>query len=162
MIINDKAREDLLAEVNGLTDEALNKKPADDQWSIKQILEHLYLMEGGITKTIQKQLDSGNVHKVEDKPIELTVNRSKKVDAPEFSVPSNAFATLAEVKEKLNFTHETLRKFHEHANVEQLAKKSYPHPVFGEMNLSQWIPFIAYHEMRHTEQIREVKEKLGL
>lgn len=50
MLINDKAREDLYNEVDGLSDEILNKKPSDHEWSIKQILEHLYLMEGGIGK----------------------------------------------------------------------------------------------------------------
>lgn len=162
MKINDKAREELLAEVNELTDDELNTKPAEDQWSVKQILEHLYRMEGGITKTIQKQLAAGKLHEVDDKPIELTVDRSTKVQAPDFAVPSVEFATLTEVKEKLAHTHAALQKFAEQTTDEQLRTKSYPHPVFGEMNLKQWIPFIAYHEMRHTEQIREVKATLGL
>ncbi|PXW87084.1 hypothetical protein DFR56_106154 [Pseudogracilibacillus auburnensis] len=35
-----------------------------------------------------------------------------------------------------------------------------PHPGFNMLNLSQWISFIGWHERRHIEQIKEVKEKL--
>lgn len=162
MEINDKAREELLAEINELTDEKLNTKPAEDQWSIKQILEHLYLLEGVVTKTIKNQFTSGEPHHVDDKPVELIVDRSKKIQAPHFLVPSEELATLAEIKEKLSYTHAALRKFVDQTTEEQLITKSYPNPAFGELNLKQWIHFIAYHEMRHTEQIKEVKAALGL
>lgn len=31
-----------------------------------------------------------------------------------------------------------------------------PHPVFGDLNLYQWIVFVAAHEERHAGQIREM------
>ncbi|MBY0223587.1 DinB family protein [Sporosarcina aquimarina] len=162
MKINDQAREELWTQVGHLTDEDINRKPSDNEWSIKQVLEHLYLMESGVIKTIQAQLTSGEQKDVADKPIELTVNRSTKVQAPEFATATEESATLEELKAKLNATHSTLREFAESTSDAQLEEKSYPHPVFGEMNLKQWIPFIGYHELRHIDQIKEVKQKLGL
>lgn len=162
MKFNNQVRENLFVEVEHLTNEELNKKPSENEWSIKQVLEHLYLMEGAIAKTIQYQLSSGEDSAVGDKPIELSVNRSTKVQAPDFATPSDDFATLDELKEKLSQTHEALSAIAYNTPSDMLRAKSYPHPVFGDMNLSQWIPFTAYHEMRHTEQIKEVKEKLGL
>lgn len=160
MKINDEAREKLLNAVEGLTDEELNRKPSGDRWSIRQILEHLYLMEGGIAKTIQHQLAKDDGHKAPDKPIERTVDRSVKVEAPDFARPANDFVTLHELKEKLTQTHGLLSKIAETAPDELLEVKSFPHPVFGDMNLKQWIPFVGYHELRHINQIQEVKEAL--
>ncbi|APC47369.1 DinB family protein [Virgibacillus halodenitrificans] len=162
MQINEQARNELLSEVNGLTAEHLNQKPSKNEWSIKEILEHLYLMEGAITESIQKQLASPEINVVKEKPIELTVNRDTKVDAPSFAVPSEDYATLDELKEKLAYTHGNLEKLVENEDKMAMKNKAFPHPVFGDMSLDQWIPFIAYHEMRHTDQIKEVKKKLGI
>lgn len=160
--INNQAREELLAEVNNISDEDLNRKPSENRWSIKQVLEHLYLMEGAITKNIQGQLAEGEVVNAADRPIELSVDRSKKVNAPEFAQPSEAFVTLEELKQKLEATHKGLSELDDNSDKKLLLEKGFPHPVFGQMSLKQWIPFVGYHEKRHTEQIKEVKEVLGL
>ncbi len=160
--INNKAREELLTEVNGITDEDLNRKPAENGWSIKQILEHLYLMEGAITKNIRGQLAHGEVVNAADKPIELSVDRSRKVDAPEFAQPSESFASLEELKQKLEATHKGLAELAGTSDERMLKDKGFPHPVFGQMSLKQWIPFVGYHEKRHTEQVKEVKIDIGL
>src|SRR5699024_3953205 len=46
--INEEARTALLKEVQEVSDHYLNLQPADGGWSIKQILEHLYLMEHSV------------------------------------------------------------------------------------------------------------------
>lgn len=162
MKINDEAREKLLNATEGLTDEELNRKPAQDRWSIRQILEHLYLMEGGIAKTIQHELAEGDRHETPEKPIERTVDRSVKVEAPGFATPGNDDVSLQKLKEQLATSHELLRKIADTIPEEQLSAKSYPHPVFGDMSLKQWIPFVGYHELRHIEQLQETKEALNL
>ncbi|MDW0110566.1 DinB family protein [Sporosarcina aquimarina] len=160
MKVNDDAREKLLEEVAGLTDDEVNWKPSEDKWSVRQILEHLYLMEGGVAKTIQSQLGSGEHHSTSDKPIERTVDRTQKVEAPDFARPGDTFCKLEELKSKLNESHNGLQKIENTVPADQLEAKSYPHPVFGEMSLAQYIPFVGYHELRHIEQIQEVKEAM--
>lgn len=162
MQVNDEAREALLAEVNGISDENLNQKPDEKSWAIKQVLEHLFLMEGAIVKTIEDQLANGEDVDTESKPIELTVNRDQKVEAPGFATPTDDFATLDEMKLKLAASHKGLLKLVEKADPGKLVRKAFPHPVFGPMSLKQWIPFIGWHEKRHLLQIQEVKEALGL
>lgn len=162
MEINEQARIALLDEVEGISDKDLNKKPSADEWSVKQVLEHLYLMEGAITKTIKDQLVSGSVENVTNKPIERATNREVKVEAPGFAVPGDDFIKLADLKQQLAATHEGLRELAANADVEQLKSKGYPHPAFGQLSLQQWIPFVGYHELRHLEQIKEVKGELGL
>ncbi|RKQ16766.1 DinB family protein [Ureibacillus endophyticus] len=162
MQINELARDELLKEVESLSDEVLNQKPSTDQWSIKQILEHLFLMEIAIANIIKEQLENGEVQTAKPKPIEATVNRKYKVSAPEFSVPTNDFATLEELKEKLAMSRQELKTVVEKADQIDLENKAYPHPAFGLISLSQWIPFVGYHERRHILQIKEVKESFGI
>lgn len=160
MEVNEKARKKLMDAVNGLSDEELNWKASEDKWSVRQVLEHLYLMEGAVTKTIQSQLTKEETHETTGKPIERTVDRSTKVDAPDFATPGDSFATAAELKDKLNASHTSLQQLEDTVPTEQLKARSYPHPVFGDMSLDQWIPFVGYHELRHIEQIQEVKEAM--
>ena len=35
-----------------------------------------------------------------------------------------------------------------------------PHPLFGTLNLYQWVLFVGQHEARHTAQIREIAGRL--
>ncbi|WP_432353073.1 DinB family protein [Sporosarcina sp. A2] len=160
MKVNDEAREKLLNEVTDLTESELNWKSSEDKWSVGQVLEHLYLMEGGIVKTIQTQLSKGKPHVTPDKPIERTVDRSTKVEVPDFARPGDAFYTLEQLKEKLESSHNGLKQIETMVPEDQLAAKSFPHPVFGDMNLAQYIPFVGYHELRHIDQIKEVKESM--
>ncbi|WP_099157413.1 DinB family protein [Virgibacillus ndiopensis] len=157
---NEKVREALLVEVNEISDNDLNKKPDEKSWSIKQVLEHLFLMEGAIVKTIQDQLKNGEDVNADPKPIELTVDRSQKVNAPDYTVPSDEFFTLDEMKLKLEASRQGLLRLVANTDENELERKGFPHPVFGQMSLSQWIPFIGWHEKRHILQIQEIKEQL--
>ncbi|MGM0750668.1 MAG: DinB family protein [Bacillota bacterium] len=153
-------RADLMNKVSDLTNDDLNKRIEEDRWTIMQVLDHLYLMERSLTKAIQSTLAKGEDQEVSSKPIHYTVDRSTKVDAPPFVVPTDESLTLQEMKEKLEASRKDLLTFLDTTNKEALQKKAYPHPIFGLIRLDEWVPFIGYHEKRHLEQIEEIKAKL--
>ena len=157
---NKKIREELIQAVNGLSDEQLNAHPEEGRWSIIQVLDHLYLMERAITKSIADTLASEESKPVDDKPIRYTLNRDTKVDAPSFVIPTEDFLTLDEVKTKLSSSRQALEEIVSHANEDALNEKSFPHPMFKDLSLKQWIPFVGLHEKRHLFQIEELKSKL--
>ncbi|PLS01897.1 DinB family protein [Neobacillus cucumis] len=157
---NKKIREEVLHSVTGLTDEQLNTQVHEGRWSIMQVLHHLYLLERAITYAISNQLANGESKNVSDKPIHLAVNRSTKVNAPSVVQPSNKFISLKEMKEKLSQSREALSKVINTADPSLLEQRAYPHPIFGELSLKQWIPLIGLHEKRHLAQIEELKEEL--
>ena len=162
MKVNEEAREALWNSVRDVHHEQFNQKPAVDEWSMKQILEHLYLMEGAIANNIEKQLASGKEEEAKKRPIELSVDRTKKVEAPNEFQPTDDEASILEMEEKLATSHQALQKIANKYSEATLAKKAMPHPAFGNMSLDQWVTFVGYHEERHTKQIEEVKENLGL
>ncbi|MBT2655430.1 DinB family protein [Bacillus sp. ISL-18] len=157
---NNQIREEVLQSVSGLSDEQLNTQVQDGCWTIMQVLQHLYLLERAITFTISDQLANGQTKSIGDKPIHLAINRSTKIKAPSIVEPENKFLTLVEMKKKLSESREALTKVVDIADPLLLAQRAYPHPVFGELSLKQWIPLIGLHEKRHIEQIEELKKEL--
>lgn len=159
--VNEEARVTLLKEVKGISDLKANKRPKDGGWSINQVLEHLYLMENMVVSMLQHALETGEVQETKKRRIEATVNRDFKVEAPDELVPSDEKLSTEAIIDKLAISHKALRDFSKEHSSETLIEKALPHPAFGLMSLEQWIPFVGYHEIRHTEQIREIKIDIG-
>ncbi|BDH60035.1 hypothetical protein MTP04_01650 [Lysinibacillus sp. PLM2] len=155
-----RVREDIWESVKGLSDEQLNMEVAEGTWTIAQVLEHLYLIEKvaieGFTNI--KRIDERNPVKI--RRVHLIIDRSQKVDAPEFLVPKREFQTLVALKEKLQGTREIIVRKYKTYSERDLTEMAMPHPVFGSLTLGQWISFIGYHEKRHLAQIEEIKEAL--
>ncbi|MBW7651703.1 DinB family protein [Anoxybacillus sp. ST4] len=161
MDYNEKVRQQLIQSVSSLSDEQLNTRVTEGNWTIAQVLEHLYLIETSIATMIAHTLTYGVSEPVEKKPIHLTIDRSKKVEAPDFARPSDRFFSRHELEEKLDQSRQRLRKVAEQANEADLETKSFSHPVFGPLNLKQWVEFVGYHEQRHLLQIEEIKAHLS-
>ncbi|KSU84319.1 MULTISPECIES: DinB family protein [Fictibacillus] len=160
MTLNEEIRNEVLETVSNLTDDQLNEPEEKGRWSIMQTLHHLYLMERSVAIIVSNRLKSKITAPAERKPIDRTVDRSVKVSAPVFVVPTKKYMTLEKMKNKLEESRNELNKVAASANQEELKQKSYPHPVFGPMPLEQWIPFVGYHEKRHLEQIKEIRDKV--
>lgn len=155
-----KVRGEIWESVKGLSDEQLNMVVAEGTWTIAQVLEHLYLIEKvaieGFTNI--KRINERNPVKI--RRVHLIIDRSQKVDAPEFLVPKREFQTLVTLKEKLQGTREIIVRKYKTYSERDLTEMAMPHPVFGSLTLGQWISFIGYHEKRHLAQIEEIKEAL--
>lgn len=158
---NKEIREEVLQSVLGLTDLQLNEKPTG-KWSIMQVLKHLYILERLIVDQMSKVMLSDEETSIEDKPINRTIDRTNKFEAPSYVSPSDDFTTLTTIQEKLLKSRSALEAFLVDADEEKMLKRSFPNPVFGPLNLRQWVEFIGWHEKRHLAQIEEIKGELGL
>ncbi|MEN2767793.1 DinB family protein [Ornithinibacillus xuwenensis] len=162
MEVKNKARKDLIIEIEGISDKEINRRIATDTWSIGQVLEHLYYIEKAFIKMITRQLESGEDVFAKEQPIQLTVDRSYKVPSPEFAIPSPEDKKLDTLIKQLNSSHQILADLIHQTEPEQLISRGIPHPIFGNLSLKQTIDFLGYHEMRHIEQIKEIKHALGV
>lgn len=57
---NQATRGELLAELMGLSDEELNRQPAPNEWSVRQVLEHAIQVEGRYLAAAEKALAEAN------------------------------------------------------------------------------------------------------
>lgn len=157
---NAKIRHAILEKVEGYDDARLNEKPAEGEWSAMQILDHLQKIELSIAEGVAKAAADNKGKQAIRKPIQLSVSRKVKVDAPHHTAPDEEFMTLDEMKRKLNASRNRLYEVYAVTDKETLNNNSMPHPVFGDVPLGQWFPFIGYHEKRHYKQLEETLRKV--
>ncbi|MEH7494099.1 DinB family protein [Neobacillus niacini] len=154
-------RNKVLDEISGLSYEQLNKKLGVETWSVAQVCHHLYLTESVFTQAISFGLAKSNGKKAEPKPVQLAVDRSQKVKAPDMVVPGDEPLELEKITELLNQSRNLFLEFYNQLEDKSiLAEKSAKHPLFGYTPLDQWVDLIYLHEERHIEQIREIKSLL--
>ena len=86
-------------------------------------------------------------------------NRSRRVDAPASIQPQMALSRaelLSRFKEQraraLAYARDT---------DEPLKAHTAPNPFFGSLNAHQWLLYIPLHDLRHNQQIAEVKASEG-
>lgn len=159
--VNDhlaETRNLLFGTIQSLTNEELNRKPANNMWSISQVCHHLFLAERAFTQSIIYGLKQGISRKADPKPIQLAADRSIKTDAPDIVLPGEVSLTMEQVIEELDSSREILLEVLSRVEDKSLlAERSAKHPLFGHLPLDQWVELIYLHEQRHIEQIEEIK-----
>jgi hypothetical protein len=140
-------------------------RPAPDRWSVAEVVEHLALVEARVGQLIMAQLAAARANglgpEVETSPVVPTFNldalldRSRALTASEASRP-NAALSAEDALAALNERRRTLRDSIIAADGLALSSVIALHPRLGDLNLYQWLLFMAAHEGRHTAQIREV------
>jgi hypothetical protein len=163
----ERNRRTTLEMVSGLSEEEFAFRE-QEEWSIALILEHLVLAETGTSKVIRKVLKEGAgrlpPYPADDSALVVRppeVPREKMSKAPEAAQPKGGRSRdeiLAAAKEARE---QTLRSLEMMAGADPRAA-TFPHPLFGDIDLFHWAWFILLeHERIHHGQIAGILEKLG-
>jgi len=156
----DEKRKQILDFLQQVTDDQARTRPSEESWSILEVLEHLYLIENFVVHQMEQAIEKGSDQQADLKPINRTTERGYKVIAPEYLQPKGQFVSVEDAKGHLEKSREhTLFLIHNN-DQDLLQKRVMPHPAFGDMNLEQWAEFVGWHELRHLEQMKEIKEAL--
>jgi uncharacterized damage-inducible protein DinB len=158
----DARRSDLLASFAGTDSERLRARPAPEQWSVAQILEHLRMVEAGIARLITKRVtrakEAGIDREESTESILSSLDGYAQIDRP---TPMKAPETIQprddvdpeEVLAGLQRSRDELRAAAALGDGIALGEIKHTHPVLGEIDLYQWLIFIGQHETRHRRQI---------
>ncbi|MBO0587863.1 DinB family protein [Sporosarcina sp. E16_8] len=155
---NTVIRKELYQSIEELTDEQFNRIPSNGGWSPKQIFEHLVRMETVIATNIAQELKNPDSPKSIKKPIALSTIRLIKVEAPGYTAPTKEYKSIIEMKNALYDSRLFLLDVYESSTKEVLREKSFKHPIFGQVPLIQWFPFVGLHEKRHLKQLKKTIE----
>lgn len=151
----------LLDTVAGLTPEQWNFKPAPDQWSIAECVEHLAISETAGLARYQRMLAApaapGKNSALTDEQIAgKVVDRTQKFNAPEMIAPSHRWSdpleAIQQLKESRNQSIAQIR-----AAGDDLRSYFSTHPAFGDLDALQWMVLRAGHTERHTAQIKAIQ-----
>ena len=134
-----------------------------ESWSIGDNVEHLGLVEpilfGQVTSALVSDVNPDWAEATAGKENllkEKLLDRSTRRDAPNAVLPAGgvepAYARRVFKEHRdvsLQFTLETVKPLKAHT-------ADHRRPVYGTLNAYQWLLFIAYHTLRHVEQIADV------
>lgn len=164
----DRSRATLRAAVEAVP-EALRDQPLDaGRWSVAGVVEHVALVDarfsGFISARIAEARAAEAAEEVDDPPLlppDLEVrlaDRSERRQAPDGLYPTGISCEAA--WERAEATRAAFRDVLRGAEGIALSRVKQLHPRFGELSAYQWAGFLAVHESRHAEQIREIAAAL--
>ena len=165
---NDGAREVLKALLGKISDEEAGRLADGERWTVAQIVEHIVTVNDGVFRICRKLLGkakeagtrASKTLNVSDAFLDRSVEvHQVKLQAPERVHPTGSVTveeSLAKLDENRRQMEELRPLFAEFDG--DTAK--FPHPYFGEISAVEWLIMAGGHEARHTNQIRNVLEKL--
>lgn len=159
-----ETKDNLLKQVNGLSDAQMKFKPAPDRWSVADCLEHIVMAEKGIFGMEQNGVkqpanpDRRKEIKVKDEElIKMIGDRSQKHKAPEMMQPKGTFTTSAAAIQAFTEQRDKIIDYVKTTN-DDLRNHVIDMPNGGApMDAYQVLLLAASHSGRHTKQIEEVK-----
>jgi DinB superfamily len=160
----DVQRAELRAAFDAIPAAARDRSPGPGLWSTAAIVEHLAMVGERIAQRLAKGIDearaSGIGPETSTDPILPTLNleraldRSKRFTAPDFLKPTGLDGDAAWAALERATVH--VRAAVAAGDGLALEKAGWPHPVFGQLSLYEWIGFVGAHEARHAAQMREM------
>jgi DinB superfamily len=140
-----------------------------ETWSVSEVLEHLYRVERGVaavlTKRIAKAREAGHPEETETSSVLGTLDHfrvselDRRLVAPELVRPTEN-PDRATVERLLAESRAALEAAIANGDGLALGTIRHTHLRFGELDLYQWLLFVAEHEKRHIAQLREIVRQL--
>jgi hypothetical protein len=149
--------------VAGLDEGVVGFRAAPERWSIAEVAEHVAIVESQVVRLASKLLEHAPAlaDGREFSPVsvaEIAERASKeKFQAPETAIPRGG-ASVADSLARIERAHTSLRELRPRVERADGTVVSYPHPVFGTLNLYQWLVMVGLHKDRHARQITQLKE----
>lgn len=164
-------RRALLADLQGLTTAQGAWRPASGQWSLQEVVEHLYLAESGgfdlIWQAAESFRDGEPVWSGDSPnaglPIEEVIRRTwrPRETAPESATPAGKLSLSCGLA-RLAACDSLLAALPDHLAGLPLEQVIYPHFLSGPLDALQRLEFIRFHLEYHGPQIRRLKQAQGL
>lgn len=147
-----------------LTPEQEEARAYAEGWSVREIIEHLSLVEKQIvrlaTLMLMKAETAGEKASPDGRIGPISLDRiAERASREKYQAPETARPTGAPVTDSLavmRASREALHGLRTRFEVTNLSSVSYPHPVFGPLNLYEWFVMIGVHEERHLRQIEAI------
>jgi hypothetical protein len=164
----DDTRARLVGAVEHLTDEEHGFRPSSENWTVAEIVEHLSVVEGRVARMLGVMLtklgsEAARAEGSHFEPVTITEfverSRTEKYTAPEEIRPKGA--PLSDSLARLRDSRAALRALRERAERVDGTRARFPHPVWGPLDLYQWLAFVGAHEQRHLYQIEALKKTMN-
>jgi AcrR family transcriptional regulator len=155
----------LVAAVSTVPEPLRDARMHTGTWSIAEVLEHLHRVESGIARLIVRTIERGRRVGIPEEretgslldsldAYDLT-RRDRRLVSPDPVAPRGDY-TAAQGLAALARSREALLTAIRSGDGLALGGLTFSHPLFGSLDLYQWILFVGQHEARHAAQIAEL------
>ena len=130
--------------ISTLDDAAAAKKPAADEWSVRELLRHVILAEQDVTALVT------GLSRGETPPPAITGRRGMGTQIDDDARPLSALVEqLRDINEGM------IRAIEELPDSPDLTTKA-PHPFFGPLNGLEWAVFQRVHDEDHVQHAQKI------
>lgn len=165
---NEKFHAELAATLSKVSDDEAAVLPDGEKWSIKQVAEHVSMVDFGIARICTKLLEAAKADGgPSDGSFSLSSNFGEraaaiagiKVEAPERVHPTGE-VTINEALERIRTCSEAFDSMKGDMERVDLSGHKFPHPFIGDMNAGEWLVMAGLHKHRHLKQIEGLLAKI--
>jgi hypothetical protein len=158
----DSVHQKLSTTVAAIDPNLFPKRPAEDEWSVAEVIQHLCLVEARTLSGLELALRAPPTRVSSLKKLipPIVSVRFPRVKAPKAVEPLNSLPK-EESLSSYNDVRDQLKQFCIKHGRKQLKQTSLRHPFFGDIDGVTAVSMVAFHELRHYKQIRGILKKLG-
>jgi DinB superfamily len=165
----EQTRDAVTAATAGLSEAQWSFKPADDRWSIAEIVEHMVLTQELILGPVRQQLAAApapsadhDARAVDEVVVAKLPDRSKKFQAPEPLKPTGTWSESAALERFRKNCARLIEYLESTPDLRQHILDAPPLAAisggqYKAMDGYEWLLGVAGHTERHTKQLLEVK-----
>jgi uncharacterized damage-inducible protein DinB len=161
-----ESRERLLRMAQGLSREQWHYRSAPGRWTVAECVEHIVTVESRVLDRIQKSLEKGPdpskrsaMEGQDDVMFAGAEARVTRFQAPEVLIPTGRWPD-EQLLQEFEAARQQTRDFAASTQAD-LRRHYFKHPIFGELDLYQWLLLIVAHCNRHRAQSEEVMASPG-
>lgn len=154
----DKTTNEILQLAKNCSIEQLNYKQGEN-WSIIEIIEHLYLTDRVIYMVISQpsEIINSDTEIVGKETIRniMVEQRSKKIISPDILQPKGE---IKDLDTQINMFVSQRDKWKNDLSTGKIFidNRVHMHPILGKMTIVDWLNFTVHHTQRHIEQIKDI------
>jgi hypothetical protein len=164
----ERTRDAFVAATDGLSEAQYRFTTGDGAWSIGEIVEHVAIVERRILDMLGKMpaaaAPTAGKRVGPERFARLTAlvptRDQRRIEAPTPLRPTGSFASAAAALAAfLDVRGESIAAAQ--AAPPDVCDRVLPHRGLGELDLEEWLWFLALHSARHVEQVDEIKRAAG-
>lgn len=154
-----RCRKEFAAAARSVPEEKWQDAPSPGRWSAAEVVAHVTLVEKAITDGARKLIEAEprrfSMWERLHLPLMLVAWRGVRRESP-IPLDRSLLAGRSSMLERLDGYRASTLDLLDTNRSRDLRDWRWKHPFFGALNYYEWFHVLAYHDLRHAKQIREI------